>query len=424
MAPVVPSRKVSRIALVCLLLLSIGFGLLLVYWHFCAAHHIRQAEKALQLQRYRLALGEYKQAIRYRSGSATLHLLAARTARQARDLATAREHLNRARELQKGVSEEQQLEGYLIRVQSGEIDEVHRYLLPYLLEEGPYTPLVLEALFQAYMGKYRVDLAWRALHRWIELEPDNVEALFRRATWYTQQQNLKEAAADYYRVLERDPLRSEVRAVYAEILQYEKKFEEAAEQYQILLQQSPQDPAALLGQAQCYVNLWDLEEARKVLAALPDTKDTADVLCVRGMVELRSNQLQKAELFLRRALEEDPGHFDACFNLMLCLQRLGRKQDAETIQARVKQIETDQKRLIAITTLELNKSPKSPELHCEMGEIYLRLGHSERGVHWLLTALKFDPAFRRAHERLRDYYDSLGPEGKEKADYHRRLAAR
>jgi len=394
-----------------------------VYWHFAAAYHIRQAEKALQLQRYRPALAEYEQAIRYRSGSATLHILAARTARQAGDLATAREHLDRARELQKGVSEEQQLEGYLIRAQSGQIDEVHSYLLPYLLEEGPYTPLVLEALVRAYMAKYRLQLAGRSLHRWLQLEPDNVEALFWRATWYAKQQNLKDAMADFHQVLEMDPLRTEVRPIYAEVLQIAKKFEEAEEQYRLLLQQSPNNPAALLGLAQCYVNLWNIEEARKSLAALPDAQDTADLLCVRGTIELRSDQPKKAEPLLRRALDLDPSNFDACYNLMLCVKKLGREREAGMIEAQLKRIDADQKRLAAITNLELDKSPASPQLHCELGEIYLRFGKPARALRWLEAAVRLDPGFRRAHERLAAYYDSLGPEGKEKADYHRRQLA-
>jgi tetratricopeptide (TPR) repeat protein len=167
------------------------------------------------------------------------------------------------------------------------------------------------------------------------------------------------------------------------------------------------------------------ELARQPLARMPEADDTPDALYVRGLVELRCNRPDKAEPYLRQALASDPGHFDACYNLMLCLNRLGRESEAAALKARFEQIDADQKRLITITTRELNAAPSSAALHCELGEIYLRLGRLERGAHWLRAALRFDPGFRRAHERLRDYYDGLGPEGREKADYHRRqLAAR
>jgi tetratricopeptide (TPR) repeat protein len=419
-------RNAGRFALVGLLLLLVGFGLWLVSWHLLAEYHLRQAAKALERPRYRRALEEYREALRYRPDSTALHLLVARTARQAGDIPTAREHLRRCRELQKGVSEEQQLEEYLVRAQTGEVDEVYPYLRPYLVDEGPLTPLVLEALTRAYTAKYRPELAWKYLSRWLELEPDNVEAVFRRGTWYTQQQNTQGAAANYARVLELDPLRTDARLVYAEILRADKKCEEAAGQYQTVLRQSPRDPTALLGLAQCDVELGKVEEARGPLAAIPEEQqDTADVLAVRGVVELRCDEPEKAEPFLRRALVRDPGHFDACYNLMLCLRSLHRDEEASAVNARFRQLDADQKRLIDITTRELNAAPSNPDLLCELGEIYLRLGHPGRGVHWLRAALRVDPGNRRAHERLRDYYDGLGSEGKEEAEYHRRqLAAR
>jgi tetratricopeptide (TPR) repeat protein len=419
-------RNAGRIAFVSLVLLLAGLELWLVSRHFLANYHMGQAAKALERQRYRPALEEYREALRYRPASASLHLLAGRTARRAGDIPTAWEHLRRCRELQKGVSEEQQLEEYLVRAQTGEVDEVYRYLLPYLVDEGPLTPLVLEALVRAYMGKYRTEQAGQCLSRWLQLEPDNAEALSRQGTWWAQQQDIRAAAADYARVLDVDPLRTDVRLAYAELFRADRMSEQAAEQYRTVLRQSPGNPTALLGLAQCYADLGKPEEARASLDALPeDRQDTADVLWVRGVVEMQCGQPEKAEPLLRRALVRDPGQIDACYNLTLCLKRLGREDEARAMNLRFQQIDADQKRLIAIASRELSASPSSADLHCELGEIYLRLGHPDRGVHWLLAALRLDPGHRRAHERLRDYYDSLGPEGKERADFHRRqLAAR
>jgi tetratricopeptide (TPR) repeat protein len=425
MARALRLRTTGRLALVGLLILLTGLGGWLISGHFLAEYHLSKAAKALQRQRYPLALNEYLQAVPYRPTSAALHLLVGRTARRANDIPTAREHLRRCRELQKGVSEEQQLEVYLLRAQTGEVDAVERYLRPYLVEEGPLTPLVLEALVRANMAKHRAHLAWTYLARWLELEPDNVEAIFRRGLWHTQQQDVRGALADFQRALELDPLRHQVRPLYGDVLRADKKYEEAAEQYRLLLRQSPRETVALVGLAQCYADMGKPELAHEPLAAIPEEDDSADVLCVRGIVELRCDRPEKAEGFLRRALTRDPGHQDACYNLMLCLSRLGRSDEAQAMNARFQQIDADQKRLIAITTKEMPAAPSSPQLHCELGEIYLRLGHPDRGVHWLNAALGLDPGCRRAHERLRDYYDSLGSAGEERAAFHRKqLAAR
>jgi tetratricopeptide (TPR) repeat protein len=417
-------RKVARFALVVLLLAVIGVAGWAVSPFVLAEYHLREAEKALRRQRYPAALESYERALRHLPNRPDLHLHAGRTARRAGQIPAAREHLRRCRELQGAVSEELQLELYLLRAQTGEVDEVHRYLLPYLLKEGPLTPLVLEALVRAHMGLYRMELAWKFLHRWLELEPDNVEALFRRGTWYAQQQNIEGAARDFRRVLELDPERNEVRLVLAEILRADKKFAEVAEQYEQVLARSPQDAAALTGLAQCRLETGRVAEARQLLEAIPAAKlEAADVYWLRGIVAMREGRPGDAEPLLRSALALEPRHFDACYNLMLCLNRLKRPEEAAQMRDRVNRIEQDQKRLIAITTREMTAAPQNPVLHCELGEIYLRLGMPERALHWLYAGLKIDPNYRRAHEILRDYYDGLGAEGREGAEAHRRQLA-
>lgn len=425
MLPRLTRRKAGRVLLAGLLLGVIGTGLWAAARPILANHYRRQAEKALQKQRYPQALEAYQKALRYQPGSADLHLLAARTARRSGDLPAAREYLRRCRELQGGVTEEQQLEGYLLRAQSGELNEVHAQLVPYLVEEGPLTPLVLEGLARAYMGRYQADLAWRCLYRWNQLEPDNVEVLFRRGTWYAQQQNGIGAAEDYGRALELDPERIDIRLAYAEIIRSDKKFTEVEEQYRIVLRQSPQNADARLGLAQAYVELGRLDDAREQIGQIPaDKRDAGDYFWIRGLVELRSGHADAAEPLLRQALERDPRNLDACYSLLLCLHRLGRADDAAQMRARFEQMERDQKRLIQLTTQEFQAQPASAELRCELAEIYLRMSLHERGMHWLHVALKLDPNFRRAHELLRDHFDAMGgPDAAEKADFHRRQLA-
>jgi tetratricopeptide (TPR) repeat protein len=419
-------RRVGRALLICVLLGVLALGLWSAARPLIANHYQRQAAKALERQRYPEALAAYERALRYRPDSAELHLLAARTARRAGDYPTARKHLQSCRELQKGVTEEQQVEGYLLRAQTGELDEVADYLTPYLIQEGPLTPVVLEGLARAYMGKYRSDVAWGCLARWNELEPANVEAVFWRGMWYSQQQNTIKAGEDFRRALELDPERIDIRLTYAEILRAEKKFAEVAEQYQFVLQRAPQNADALLGLAQAELELGRAEDARKQLDAMPpDKRESSDYLWVSGMVEMRTGHPERAEPLLRRALERDPRHLDACYNLMLCLARLGRDAEAEQMRTRFAQIEKDQKRLIQLTTHEFAAQPSSADLRCELGEIYIRMGLRERGAHWLHVALKLDPACRRAHEGLMEYYRALGDaDSLEKAEYHRRQLAK
>lgn len=416
--------RLRRLALLGLLLVVGGLGLWLLYGHVRAEYHRRRADAALQKQRYSQALAEYREALRFRPDDAALHLLAGRTARQAGELLAARDDLRRCRELQGGVSEEQQVEGYLLRAQSGELDEVYPFLLPYVLDEGPLTPLVLEGLVRAYMGKYRVELAWNCLTRWLRLEPDNAEALFRRGAWYAQQQNIDEAIADFRHALEIDPERFETRLALAEMYVARRRYTDIEEQYRLALRQSPGDSRAILGLAQVCIETGRLAEARSLFDEVPETaRQQAEALRLLGMLERYEGHPEKAEAPLRAALKLQPRHVSAWYQLMLCLRQLGREDEARAVRARFEQIEKNEKRLIEITSRGLNDAPRNAALHAELGEIYLSLGVPERGLHWLNAALRLDPDLRRAHEALQRHYESMGEEGKERAEYHRRQLA-
>jgi tetratricopeptide (TPR) repeat protein len=418
-------RRVGRILLAVVALGTIGLGGWAASRPVMAEYHERQAAKALERQRYARAQASFERALTFTPDSARLHLLAARAARQARDDAAARRHIRRCRELQGGVSEEQQLEDYLLRAQTGEVDEVAGFLTPYLSQEGPLTPLVLEGLTRAYMGKYRSDLAWKCLTRWNELQPTSVEAHLWLGVWHSQQQNTRAAGEEFRRALDLDPERIDIRLTYAEILRAERATGEIAEQYRLVLGQAPQNRDALLGLARAELELGRAEEARRRLEALPaDEHESADYLWVSGMVELQSDHPERAEPLLRRALERDPRNMDVCYNLVLCLSRLGRESEAAQMRTRFDRIEREQKRLIELTSKEFPAHPYSAELRCELAELYMGMGLRDRGVHWLRVALKLDPTCRRAHELLRDYYLSFeDAESLEKADYHRRQLA-
>lgn len=413
--------RARRLVLIGLLLAVAGVGLWLLSGRIRAEYHQRRAAAALERQRYASALAEYRAALRFRPDDAALQLLAGRTARRAGELAAARDYLSRCRELQGGVSEEQQVEEYLLRAQSGELDEAHPFLLPYLLQEGPLTPLVLEGLVRAYMGKYRVELAWNCLTRWLQLEPDNAEAYFRRGAWYAQHQNLDEAIADFRRALEIDPERIETRLALAEMYTARRNFAEIEEQFRLILKQSPGDSRAILGLAKVFLETGRQAEARRLFDELPESEHKqAEALRLLGQLERSEGHPEKAEAPLRAALALQPRHVPSWYQLMLCVRQLGREDEARAIRARFEQIERYEKRLIEITTRDLNQAPRSADLHAELGEIYLHLGVTERGLHWLNAALRLDPDLRRAHEALRKHYESLGNEGKERAEYHRR----
>jgi tetratricopeptide (TPR) repeat protein len=409
----------------CLLGLT-SLGLWQVGAYFGAEYHLRQAQQALTRQRYPHALEELSAALRFRPRSAELQLLAGRTARQSGSLSVAEEHLQKCRSLQKGVSEELQLEEYLLRAQKGEVETVYSFLAPYLFHEGPETPLVLEALSHAYIFIYRLDLAWKCLTRWLELEPENVEAINLRGIYYTMKTDNNSAIADLRRALELDPERLAARILLAQTLKLSNHTPEAVKEFELALQQNPNSFAGRVGLASCYVDIGQVQEARSCMEQLPSEMwNHPEALYVRGRITEGEGRLDEAIPLFRETLAANPSDSLACYRLSLCYQRKGDEESASKYQERFSQIEKDQKRLIALTNDLKDALPTNPALCCELGEVCLRLGIKDRGVYWLNMALRIDQNYWPAHEQLFHFYESLGPQGEKEASFHRqRLASR
>jgi len=418
------AKTILKVPIAFFLLGLTGLGLWQVAAHFGAEYHLRQARQASTKQRYSRALEELTAALRFRPGSAEIHLLAGRAARRAGNHSAAEEHLQSCRGLQKGVSEELQLEEYLLRAQKGEVEAVYRYLAPYLFAEGPQTPLVLEALCHAYLFIYRFDLAERCLHRWLQLEPENVEAINLRGIYYTLKLSDDLAIADFRRVLEIYPERIASRVILAQTLKQRYRHTEAAKEYEIVLQQDPSSFAGRVGLASCYVDDNQWQAARACLEQLPRDKwDNPDVLYVRGRIAEGEGRFGEAVSHLQAALAANPSDSSACYHSVRCFQRQGDESSASKYQDQFDQIEKDQKRLVALTNEVKDALPSNPALCCELGEVCFRLGIKDRGVYWLNASLRLDPHYGPAHEQLLHFYEGLGPKAEKEASFHRQQLA-
>jgi tetratricopeptide (TPR) repeat protein len=415
-------RGLQRVAIIGFLLGLIGAGLWLAGMYGLAEYHLHQARHALERQRYEPALRELESALRIRPRSAELHLLAGRTARQAGKYSTAWDHLHRYRELHQGVSSDLQLEEYLLRAQTGELDEVFPFLTPHLAEDDAQTPLILETLSHAYLFLFRFDNAEQCLERWLKLQPDNVQALFLRSSFYSLVDKIDLAIADLRRTLELDPERIPSRLLLAQTLKESHHTEEAAQEYEIALRQEPTNWKARLGLASCYVDLREWSKAESLMQGYStEGLDEAEWSHLMGRIAEGQGRYTEAIRYLQAAIDARPSDNVACYHLILCYQRLKDETSASKYQDLLDRIQKDQGRLILITNKEKNALPSNPDLCCELGEICLRLGIQRRGVHWLQAALQLNPRCQRAHEQLLHYYESLGPQGEPDAAFHRRM---
>jgi thioredoxin-like negative regulator of GroEL len=106
------------------------------------------------------------------------------------------------------------------------------------------------------------------------------------------------------------------------------------------------------------------------------------------------------------------------YHFYLCLERLGKKEEAQHVKDKLAKI-TEDLRLLDEATAKVAAAPKDPQWRYEAGAILLRNEQKEEGLRWLLSALEIDPRHAPTHAALAAHYEREG--NRELAAYHRRL---
>ena len=355
-------------------------------------------------------------------GSVEAHLLAARAARLGGDFEAAETHLREAQRLQKTPSDETVLEWAMFHAGAGDLDpDVESCLLNYIRQNPDRSAAARQALASGYMRVYRVLDALNLLQEWLDARPNDVEAFALRGDLYWQIGALAKSADDYRRVVEMEPQRREPRERLAAGLIESGRFDEALKHLLVVRQWKPDDPKVETRLARCYEWLGRTDEARRTLdAVLARQPDFGPALRQRGQALMQEGKPAEAEPWLRRAVEAMPQDYPSAFGLSEALEKEGKAAEAETWRSRADKLKDVEDRFNELTTRKMNVRPRDPALHCELGELFLERGSKELGERWLLSALRLDPKYRRAHEALARFYQEQGDE--EKADYHRRQA--
>lgn len=110
----------------------------------------------------------------------------------------------------------------------------------------------------------------------------------------------------------------------------EKDYAGAAELYAHVLQQDPNNIAALAGLARCYVGTGNVEQAKKTLGMVPEAKqnDTA-VAAARAAIELAEQTKDLGPVAdLEAKVAADPKDYQARFDLALALNAKGNREGA------------------------------------------------------------------------------------------------
>lgn len=334
-------------------------------------------------------------------------LISAQVARRSGDRDQSQAWLDKAEQL--GASEKDvRLERLLDYGQWEFSPEIESRLAEQLETNRSDYPLVAEVLTGEYMRLYRLPEAQGILDRWVELDPDDTEPFVRRAWVAERQLDFDAALADYRRVIAMDPQRLPIRKQIAEILFKIRKPEEAIPELKIVQEQQPDDSHVAVSLSRIYRELGRPEEALEALNRLPEqARSEPRVQAEFGQIALSKEDYAQAETLLRQALEGMPRERDALYGLHQALSRLGKSDEAEQIQAILKQVDADGRRMGEVIT-GLTRNPADADLRYEGACIFLRNGVKEDGVRWLEMTLGANPRHVGAHQRLAELLEQEG----------------
>jgi predicted Zn-dependent protease len=361
-------------------------------------YHARAGLAAAERRDFSAAHEQFVRALEDRPGRPELHLLAARCARRAGLYSQAADHLADCQRLH-GSADAVSLERALLVATRGQLSEdVEAYLRQYA-----DSAEALEALSRGYCKAHRLASARTCLARWLEREPDSLDALLLRG-WVAERQNRHhDAADDYRRAAALDGGHREARLRLAKVLlDGTRQTEQAAAVFVRLWQEAPGAVEVGVGLALCRARTGQPEEAARLLDELLDhNPNDATLLIERGKLALDMDDPAAARGWLEKGVARAPYHYRANYALYRCLAALGESDGARRALEQSRRIEADRRRLDGLIAA-LNERPHSPELRTEIGEIYLRHGEPEEAAFWLTGALESAPDYEPARRLLAD----------------------
>jgi tetratricopeptide (TPR) repeat protein len=286
--------------------------------------------------------------------------------------------------------------------QSGHVDEVEprlREMIRYGVADD-VADQIYESIATGFMASYRLKEAWDCLEYWTAWRPTSRKARMWRVEICLLVGDHSRAISELEKVLESDPENFESLLKLAELrLKFRISVTAAYEAYLQCFDMDPNNPAVLVGLAQCNQVLGNLEQAQtlatKVLAGTATKQQRADALLVLGQLKLAAGQPTEAAEDFRSAADLVPFLALAHHGLAQAYSSLGDKALAEQHATTAVRISDQNRRILEITE-DLGKNAHALDLRCEMARILLQQGRLEEAERWAHSTLQLDPQNQEA----------------------------
>ncbi|NBV44300.1 MAG: hypothetical protein EBR86_01320 [Planctomycetia bacterium] len=212
------------------------------------------------------------------------------------------------------------------------------------------------------------DVARKHIEAWMALDPDNASARQRLGIVLFQLGEEEKALEQFRESKKLDPKSLQPELWMARLYSDAKKRDVARKQIEAAVKAAPKDVGVLLGAAEWFLAQNDLEAAKaNADAALAVDEKNLGAKLIRGTVARVSRDYRAAEKYLNDAHVQSPGNFPASNSLALVLveseEKEGRQRAVEMAEANV--------------AMYRDNSTVGPNALTTLAWIYYRLGRRE-----------------------------------------------
>ncbi len=276
---------------------------------------------------------------------------------------------------------------------------------------------VLRVLSQAYLELFQLAAADVVLDAWVAEFPDDVLAHKNRLEVLKRvDSDVEDVLVTHRRVLEIDPNDLSIRLSLAQILNEAEDPRAAKVHLDRYLQQSRENPEALVLAGLNAVQLGDLDTAeqrfRKACTIDPDHAEAWDQL--GALAQHRGAIAEACDLFAR-SVEADPYRPGPRYRYHLALIANGRPEDAERQWEQYKRLQGEMARMDQLRRA-LAHGPNNLEVQVGIARWQIEHGQIEQGLRWAEKVLRNAPDHVEVLELLERHYRSTGDDGK--ANYY------
>jgi tetratricopeptide (TPR) repeat protein len=386
-------------AIIAVLLAGGAWGSLQIRSYWLGRKAFQSGQRAMANHDFSAAQSEFACCLEYWPQNCEVLLLAVQAARRACDYPAASGGLKAFRRAG-GLTDAAELEQILARIQQGDFERGESQLLHAAEQDHPDAAMFLEALARGYLTSFRLDDALTCLNRWLEREPDNVQARVWRADVFARRLSHENALIDYRHALSLAPDRTDIRRDFAHALVEARQPGEALGELEVLRQACPNDSVIMLWIARCQHMKGYAQAAITMLDQVLSTDPgNAAALTEQGKLAFETGNTVQAETYLRKAVQLAPADREALFTLMQALRQNGKQEEAKAEEDHLRKLDAALDRAATLAQ-SIAVSPHDAGLRHEMALIFLSKGETREGMRWLNSALREDPLYQPALKTL------------------------